>query len=200
MTNNNRKFSDFEKNKENPFVKQAIQSIDQNVVKKYKSATGTDQRAVLQAFDPQTGETLGQTTFVRQIEVDEAQFVKFYLSNFKVFYGLSEKAIRVFDYILSRLQVNSDEFTFFIDECLQYSRYKAKKVVYAGLVELIQAEIIAKGKTDIFFYINPMVVFNGNRVTFAKTYVKKKSDRTSKNSRKSIGDENQLSLFENNDI
>ena len=37
-----RKFSDFEKNRENPFLSQALEEINKNVVKKYKSSTGTD--------------------------------------------------------------------------------------------------------------------------------------------------------------
>lgn len=194
------KFSDFERNKENPFIKQAIEEIDKNIVKRYKSSTGTDKRAVLQAVDPNSGELLGHTSFIRQIEIDEEQFTKFYLSNFKAFFGLSERAIRVFGYILTKLATNSDEFLFFIDECLVYTEYKAKKAVYNGLTELIQAEIIAKGKTDTFFFINPMVVFNGSRVTFAKTYVKKNTAQSLKAQQKELANKNQLDLFQNNDI
>lgn len=192
-----KKFSDFDKNMENPFVKNAIEQINNSTVKKRTFATGTDQRAILQAYDPETGETLGHTTFVRQIEIDDDQFVKVYLRDFKVFYGLSEKAMRVFGYILTLLKPNSDEFIFLINDCMQQTIYKAKGSIYAALAELIEANIIARGKTDIFFYINPMVIFNGSRVTFAKTYVKKNSERCHRNTHRNIEDKNQLSLFEN---
>lgn len=56
-----------------------------NIVKKYKTASNTNQKAILQAFDPNTGEVLGHTQFIRQIEVDEQQFAKFYLSSFSSF-------------------------------------------------------------------------------------------------------------------
>lgn len=58
--------------------------------------------------------------------------------------------------------------------------------IYKGLAELITAEIIARGPNEYVWFINPMIVFNGDRVTFAKTYVKKKT--------KTI-DDRQLSLF-----
>lgn len=191
-----RKFSDFEKNRENPFLSQALEEINKNVVKKYKSSTGTDKRAVLQAVDPQTGDIVGHTSFIRQIEVDEQEFIKFYLRDFRVFYGLSEKAMRIFGYILTLLIPNRDEFAFFIDECLEATNYVAKKVIYSGLTELIKAEIIAKGRTDTSFFINPMVVFNGNRITFAKTYVKKNTDKTLKAAQKDYEEKNQLNLFQ----
>ena len=84
------KFSDYEKNRENPFMSQAMEQINNHTVKKYRSSTGTDKRAVLQAMDSQTGEILGHTSFIRQIECDEQEFIKFYLRDFQVFFGLSE--------------------------------------------------------------------------------------------------------------
>lgn len=195
--NKNIKFSDFEKNRENPFIKQAIEEVNKNVVKKYRSSTGTDRRAVLQAVDPDSGELLGHTSFIRQIEVDEEQFTKFYLSNFKAFYGLSEKAIRIFGYILTKLTPNKDEFMLIIEDCLSQTCYKTKPSIYAALAELIKADIIARGRTDTLFFINPMVVFNGNRVTFVKTYVKKNETKSLKAQQKELADKNQLNLFSN---
>lgn len=194
---NTTKFSDFKKNEENPFLKQALEEVNKSVVKKYKSAAGTDRKAVLQAVDPNTGELLGHTSFIRQIEVDEEQFTKFYLSNFKVFYGLSEKAMRIFGYIQTRLIPNKDEFTLFMDDCLKQTGYKTKRSAYAALAELIKAEIIARGKVDTLFFINPMVVFNGNRITFVRTYIKRVEDKSLKKQRR-LADKDQLSLFEDN--
>lgn len=195
MTNEKKikKFSEFEKNKENPFLKEAIQQIGEHTVRKYKSAVGADQRAVLQAVNPQTGETLGHTSFIRQIECDEQEFIKFYLKDFRLFYGLSERAMRVFGYILTLLKPGNDEFIFLVEECLKSVPYKTKPSIYSALSELIQAGIIARGRTEIFFFINPLVIFNGNRVTFAKTYVKKQAIEHA--NKKTIEDKNQLSLF-----
>lgn len=78
------KITDFQKNDENPFMKQAVENIENHVVKKYRSNSGGDKKAVVVMADTETGETF-KTSFIRQIEIDEEQFAKVYLSNFAAF-------------------------------------------------------------------------------------------------------------------
>lgn len=186
---NSTSIKEFEMNRENPFLKEAVEQIQQNVVKKYKTATKTDQKAILQAFDPDTGEVLGHTQFIRQIEVDEQQFAKLYLSQFSSFFDLKPQAIKVFGYILQQLIPNRDEFMFFLDDCMDYTGYKSDTSIRIGLTNLLQNKIIARGRHESLYFINPMVAFNGNRITFAKTYVKKQS-------KTKISDPNQLDLLD----
>lgn len=164
---------DFQKNSENPFLKQAVEKVNNNIVKKYKTASKTGEKAILHAYDPQSGEVLGHTSFIRQIEVDEEQFTKMYLSNFSKFFDLPASAIKVFGYIMTVLLPKKDIFYFILDDCMKYTGYKSHKSIHQGLAFLLKAEIIARGKTEYIYFINPMVAFNGDRITFAKTYVKK---------------------------
>lgn len=170
--------TDFQKNTENPFLKQAIQQVEKSIVKKYKTSGTTDKKAILQAFDPDSGEVLGHTQFIKQIEVDESQFAKLYLSNFSAFFDLNNQAIRVFGYIMTVLIPNKDWFLFDLDECLDYTKYKSETSIRQGLTFLLKAEIIARGKSDNIYFINPMVFFNGNRISFTKTYVKKQKTKS----------------------
>jgi hypothetical protein len=183
----NLKLSEFEKNKSNPFIEQALEKINENIVKRYKTASKTGERAVLKAVD-ENGEILGHTSFIRQIEVDEQQFTKLYLSNFSAFFDLSPASIKVFGYIMHQLKPKNDTFYFLIEECLEHTGYSSKTPIYKALAELVQAEIIARGSHEIIYFINPMIAFNGDRITFAKTYVKK---------RKVTSDPNQIDLFQN---
>jgi hypothetical protein len=169
-----KKLSEAEKFTENPFLKEAIEQVNSNLVKKYKSATNTSESAILQAFDKNTGELLGHTQFIRQIEVDEEKFTKMYLSQFSAFWELNKSSIRVFGYIMTELVPKKDMFPFFINKCMKYTGYKNKKQIYEGLAGLVSKNIIARTEYDSWYYINPMIAFNGDRVTFAKTYVKKK--------------------------
>lgn len=164
----------FEKNTENPFLKKAVEQVENSIVKKYKSATKTGQNAILHALDPNTGELVGHTQFIRQIEVDEEQFAKIYLSNFSAFFDLKPQAIKVFGYILNNLLPNKDFFYFNLEDCMNFTDYKSDTSIRIGLTNLLKNEIIARGKTDYIYFINPMVFFNGNRISFTKTYVKKK--------------------------
>jgi len=184
------KLSDYDKHEKNPFLEKAIQAVEGGVVKKYKSASSYDQRAVLQAVDPKTGEVLGHTSFIRQIEVDEEKFTKFYLSNFSAFFDLKTSAIKVFGHILNQLRPGEDMFLFFVKDCIKYTGYKTSKPIYEGLSHLVSSEIIARGRADNIYFINPLIVFNGNRVTFARSYVKRKKEVNKK----------QMNLFEEKKI
>ncbi|GIM55523.1 replication/maintenance protein RepL [Capnocytophaga cynodegmi] len=164
----------FEFNKENPFLKQSLEVVNQNLARKYKTATKTGEKAILQAFDPNSGELLGHTQFIRQIEVDEDKFAKLYLTRFPQFFDLKPQAIRVFGYILNQLIPNRDEFIFILEDCMEYTGYKSDTSIRIGLTNLLENEIIARGRVDNLYFINPMVVFNGNRISFVDTYVKKK--------------------------
>jgi intergrase/recombinase len=175
------KLSEYQLNKENPFLHQAVEQINNHIVKKYRTATKTDQSAILQAIDPKTQIPVGHTQFVRQIELDEDKFAKFYLSGFSSFFDLKPQAYKVFGYILNQLVPNKDEFVFILDECIEFTKYKTKSSVFIGLGELVEKGVIARGKTEFLYFVNPMVVFNGDRVTFAKTYVKKKNPSIPKN-------------------
>lgn len=168
------KLSDFQKNEENPFMKQAIEGIENHVVKKYRSNSGGDRKAVVALADTSTGEVF-KTSFIRQIEVDEDQFAKIYLSNFGAFFDLSQAAIRVFGYIMTCMKPKNDMILFFLDKCMEYTKYSSKATIYKGLTELVKAEIIARGPVDNLWFINPLIVFNGDRVSFTKTYVRKKT-------------------------
>jgi hypothetical protein len=63
-----------------------------------------------------------------------------------------------------------------MNDCLEYTKYKHRKDVMNGLAGLIDAGIIARSEYEFEYFLNPMVVFNGDRVTFAKTYIKKKKE------------------------
>ncbi|EAB6865039.1 replication/maintenance protein RepL, partial [Campylobacter jejuni] len=178
------------KNEENPFMKQAIEGIENHVVKKYKSSTGSDKKAVVAVADTDTGEVF-KTSFIRQIEVDEEQFAKLYLANFAAFFNLSQSAIRVFGYILTCMKPKNDMIIFDRRKCLEYTQYKSDKAIYKGLAELVQSEIIARGPNEYNWFINPLIVFNGDRVSFTKTYVRKKTLAAQK---KEEAEKRQLSL------
>ena len=85
------KLSDFERNRTNPFLDKALDEVQ--ISRKYKTATRTGESAMLQAFDPKTGEILGHTMFIREIEVDEEKFTKLYLSQFESFWELSKSCM-----------------------------------------------------------------------------------------------------------
>lgn len=168
----NYKLAEYKKNRENPFLKEAVEQIEKSIVKRYKNTSGSSRNAILQAVNSD-GELVGHTSFIQQIKVDEEQFTKIYLSQFSAFFDLKSQAIKVFGYIMTKLIPKQDMFIFLDEECMEYTGYKSQSSIRIGLGSLVESKIIARGPSDSLYFINPMVAFNGDRVTFAKSYVKK---------------------------
>lgn len=183
--NKYKKLTEFEAFKENPFIEKAVQDI--KVVKRTQ-VIRPQSRDEIQMITSSEGEVTGYSAFMRFVEVDEERFAKVYLSQFAQFWELSKPAIRVFGYILTVLKPKQDSFMFDMSNCLAYTKYKVEKSVFEGIASLITCGIIARGDRHYRYFINPLVVFNGDRVTFAKTYIRKRKERADA--------ENQLDLFE----
>jgi hypothetical protein len=185
---NYRKITDFPISEANPFVEEALAGIQKQTVKKTRIIRPDEGLAkqTQQIVVNSDGETTGYGAFMQYIEVDEDKFAKIYLSQFAAFWELSKPAIRVFGYILSVLNPGQDRLIFRMDKALAYTKYGHRNNIATGLSNLISCGIIARTPYDNEYFINPLIFFNGNRVTFAKTYVKK---------RKEHSDKSQLTLF-----
>ena len=178
-----KRLKDLERHETNPFVDRAIQEIKS--VKKTRHFTPTNKNE-MQLIVNRNGDVGGETAFVKFVEVDEERFAKVYLSQFSAFYELNKSAIKLFGYILIALKPNSDFFYFDIEDAMNHTGYRGKNTILNAMASLINNGIVARSNKHYKYFINPLVVFNGNRVTFAKSYIKKRS----------LDDPNQLSLME----
>lgn len=168
----------------NPFMEKAIKEI--STVKKTQ-VMRTGNKNEIQMIVNNDGDVEGYSAFMRYIEVDEEKFAKVYLAQFEHFWELSKPAIRVFGYIINSLKPNQDSFIFRMDKALSYTKYTHSNSIISGISDLIDKGLIARSNYEFEFFINPLIVFNGSRVTFAKTYVKKSKEK--------IPDKTQLDLF-----
>lgn len=187
MAKEYKKIKEFKAFDENPFMEKAINDI--RVVKKTQIIRPKDSSEIQQIVSEE-GEVTGYSAFMRFVEVDEDKFAKVYLSQFASFWELSKPAIRVFGYVLSVLKPKQDAFIFIMEDCLEYTKYSTDKSVFEGLSQLIECGIIARSNKHFKYFINPLVVFNGDRVAFTKMYVKKKKE-------KEKADPGQLVMFNN---
>ena len=165
----NKKLKDFEMNKSNPFAKQAIVNIGEALVSRSVKTANKDEAALLKAVDNQ-GQLLGNTVFIRTRVVDSETFAKVYKQGFQAFADLKPSTLSVFQFIIQCLRPDRDDFFFFVEDAMESTGY-SKMTIYRALGELCNKNIIARGRTEEQYYINPMYVFNGDRVTFAQTWI-----------------------------
>lgn len=170
MKEKEKTLADFQNNRENPFAKQVIVQMGNYLTTRQVVGKNDDERSVLQAFDEKTGEMLGQTVFVRSKMVDTETFAKVYQLGFQAFADLKPSVMKVFQYIVGQLRPDNDKFSLYVEDIIEATSLH-KATIYRALAALCDREIIARGRSEYDYFINPMYVFNGNRVTFITNWI-----------------------------
>jgi len=106
-------------------------------------------------------------------EVDPTEFIKVYTAGISAMYNLTKSGLKAFHYCTTRLIPDSDKIYIYIPDMAEFCGWKSKKQAYVGLKELIRAGIIAPSFHPGIWFINPQVIFNGNRLVLVRELRKK---------------------------
>lgn len=160
--------SEFPKHDENPFMHQLLymRNTRNKIV-----ASG----AAYSVFDPQTGEVQDNKMMRSWVveRVDSEEFTKIYNNYLAVVFGLSSRALKLFQYFVTALKFNDERVIFDSKEASKVTGYSSRQTIVMALAELIDAEIIARSPAPNIYYINPKVFVKGNRIDMVQTWVKK---------------------------
>ena len=125
---------------------------------------------------------IGQIT-----EVDTENFLKIYTQNVQAFFDLSATAQRLLPPLMWEIQQQSKDIAhvFFthkqaVKACKRLNLQAPSQPTFArGIKELIQKDFLAVNAMGVgWFWINPSILFNGDRVRFVKEYrLKRKEER-----------------------
>lgn len=180
----------------NPFIAEGVLKIDRG--KKTIIAGGTKDVMV----DSETGELSGMAMLHKYKEVDRNQFVKIYINEVKSLFDLSKTGVRAFNYVLSCMLINKDEIYLNIHKLVEYAEWTNTTQAYKGLGELIANKIIAPSVEPNIWFINPNVIFNGDRIAFIREYRVKQNTENKKSDPllDLFKNEETLNLFDNQKI
>lgn len=127
---------------------------------------------------------------VRQKEVDTEQFVKLYSKNVSLFFDLSTTAQKALIAVILAVQDQSkDKAEIYLSyqqaivyyKSIGYEKIPSKNLFSRGLNQLIDAEFIANHWRKLgWYWTNPNILFNGNRIAFIDMYVQKRNDEEKK--------------------
>jgi heme-degrading monooxygenase HmoA len=123
--------------------------------------------------DVMTGEVIGGNFLWTNKQVDEEQFAKVYLKEMHHLYGLKRTGLQTLHYLLSKLEPNTDLVYIYYPDMQDFCGWTNKRTCYAGLKELIAHKFIAPSLMTGWWFINPQIIFNGNRLTLITNYTKK---------------------------
>jgi len=156
---------------ENPFEKMlAVHITESGKTKIDKVLTQTGQ-----LVDTESGEAIeGESLFIATKKVvDGDQFTKIFHDSIKNTVNISNKAIHILMwYIAPQLKKDELQVLFDLDDCEKLTEY-SRSSIYTALAELLNAEIIARTKYQWLFFINPLYLFNGDRIRVVNDYVRK---------------------------
>lgn len=158
-----------EMHKTNPFIKDTIVHVDKGY-KKIK--VGTNEALV----SVTTGELFESQMHYHKVEVDRATFVRIFTDQIHKIYDLPSPARKLFEYIASNLKPNTDEIYLHYEELATLCNYKSTNQVYKALIVLHKKGILSRSYRPYWWFINPTILYNGNRLLLIKDYVLKTQD------------------------
>ena len=119
-------------------------------------------------------------------EVDKEKFVKLFISKIRVLFDLSLTGNKLFYIFLFSISdaIGKDQiymnFETAKDIASQCDFNLSDPVFYREIKELIYKQVIAPSKSKYIYYINPAVVFNGDRARFIEEIKIKNGDKNAK--------------------
>jgi len=133
----------------------------------------------------ETGEDVEVETTIAQAKlVDEESFIKVFTGQVSAIFDLSSSGIKLFTLLLVEAQKGIGGDMVFLTPAIVSKLAKASgksissSTYHRGINDLIQAKIIASAALATgWFYINPAIIFNGDRARFVTEYHKPKREK-----------------------
>lgn len=151
--------------KENPFISGSLVQV-KGRKKNYSVASGamtlTDKQGVVQG--------VVQHSITRI--VDDSLFVKVFADGIAGMYDLSKPGSKVFRYLFDEVQKNPNQdrmYLYFMD-ALEDPYCIPKTAFFKGMAELLTKGFLAKSANPNMFFLNPSMMWNGDRFRFVQEY------------------------------
>lgn len=123
-----------------------------------------------------TGEVLSEIAgFWHLEEVDNSKFVKLYVNGVKAFKELTGAGTKVFEVLYLEVQkaVSQDKIYMSFGLVDQDTNQMSSATYDRGMRELIAKGFLAPTELIGWFWLNPDYMWNGDRLSFVKSYYKK---------------------------
>lgn len=146
--------------------------------KPYEVAVGTKKVTIAGGFltSGETGESIQHAGIHRVEFVDEDRFVKLFTQNIKVFFDLTPASQKVLQCVLATLQENPNAEGihlpwFAVEDYTKANHLKISRASFHNAMrEMLAKGFVAESEHPNFYWINPHLFFNGDRMTFITEY------------------------------
>jgi hypothetical protein len=126
----------------------------------------------------ESGEVVNDVAgFWQTQEVDSTQFVKLFVQGVRALSDLTNAGTKMFEMLYMRVQEtpNQDQVNMAFWTIDQQATPISERTYRRGMGELLQKNFIAATPSPGLYWLNPNYLWNGDRLAFVKTYIKKDS-------------------------
>lgn len=109
-------------------------------------------------------------------KVDHEAFIKVFKESLSYIAKLSKTAQQVLVYIIDNLPKDKGYVVIDNMTVMEFCNFKHRKSVRDGVVELLEKNFLTRTTVPKKFWVNPLIVFNGNRITYANEYILDEAD------------------------
>lgn len=152
----------------NPFIGEVLSTLKETVQTKKEFVQG-NKTVSNTIINTASGETTGETALIRFKKVDTEQFTKLYSAKIKNFFAMPTCANLVFEYILNNLKKDQDQIYLYDNEIVNYTKQSSRSCL-RGTQWLLENSILARTIRPYWFFINPTLFFNGDRMALIEIY------------------------------
>lgn len=116
-------------------------------------------------------------TIVRM--VDDSKFVKVFSDGIAGMYDLKSAGGKVFRYLFDQVQKfpNVDRIYLYFMDAAEEPWIISRTVFFRGMAELLEKGFIARSESPNMFYLNPAMIWNGDRFRFVNEYRRVETDK-----------------------
>lgn len=164
MTTIKTKVGDHPKHTKNPFMEELVSRMS------VRTVTSRGKDAKVSKYIP-----YGTTEHEEYVRItDRDRFVKLYATDITKMFSLTKTAQTILGEIM--MQIAEDKNDGERINLPPASWWKTNKnlspsAYWIAIADLLQKNFIARTEGENLYYFNPLMVFNGNRASFIKTYV-----------------------------
>jgi hypothetical protein len=151
--------------KENPFLSGSLVAV-KGRKKNYTVASGA------MTLTDSTGTVQGTVQHSITRIVDDTHFVKIFSDGVAGIYDLGRPGAKVFRFLFDEVQKNPNQdriYLYFMD-ALEDPWRIPKTTFFKGMSELLEKGFLAKSANPNMFFLNPSMMWNGDRFRFVQEY------------------------------
>jgi hypothetical protein len=152
---------------ENPFLNGTPVTQIAGRKKKYSIASKNNH-----TITDRAGQVVGGVEHTIVKVVDDTQFVKVFADGIVGIYDLNRPGGKVFRYLFDEVQKNKniDKIYLYFMDAQEEPWSISKPVFFKGMAELLAKNFIARSSNPNMFYLNPAMIWNGDRFKFVQEY------------------------------